>query len=297
LLPRQSFMRFRRARLVLKAIVFTVSEYQVLQMGLFKTRLIDEAVVEWQLDEFEFLINNLSSGPGLPDGELWLPIAEHFGAPDGVSLDGEALAHFSYERILAQCRVSPDFPVDLAVLDTPSSGFLSESVVLNSDKKACGLYSAENLGDNQWKETITIDLELTHNPTNLIATLAHELGHALHNRMPQAYDGDPALYELFTDLTAVYFGYGIFLANSRFEFSGNNMGWQSRGAGYLPEADLVFATALFMKIKDIPIETAKQHLKPRLHKMLDKAFKQLARYENDIEALRSQVPTNLQCFD
>lgn len=286
-------MPFQSARLERIGIVFTLLACHLFAMGLFKTRLIDEAVVEWQLDEFAFLIDNLSSGPGLPDGDLWLPISDHFGAPNGESLKGEALAQFSYKRILEQCRVSQDFPVELIMAETPPTGFLSDSVVLNSDKKACGLYTAEKNENNKWKESIAIDFELTEKPTNLIATLAHELGHALHGRMPHPYDGDPALYELFTDLTAVYFGYGIFLANSRFEFASSNIGWQAQGAGYLPETDLVFATALFMRIKNIQIETAKAHLKPRLHKMLDKAFKQLSRYEREIETLRVQVPANL----
>jgi hypothetical protein len=259
-------------------------------MGLFKTRLVDDAVVDWQFEEFAFLIDNLSSGPGLSDGELWLPITEHFGAPDGQLLKGEELAYFTYHRILSQCGVSADFPVDLVMAETAPTGFVGESAILNSDKKACGLYTAEKVGDNQWKEAITIDFELTKKPTNLIATLAHELAHALHNRMPEPYEGDPALYELFTDLTAVYFGYGVFLANSRFEFESNAVGWQAQGAGYLPEADLVFATTLFMRIKEIPIERVKAHLKPRLHKMIDKAFKQLSRYESDISELRDRVP-------
>lgn len=278
---------------ILNGIVFAVFACQLSQMGLFKTRLVDSAVAEWQFEEFAFLIDNLSSGPGLPDGQLWLPTSEHFGYPDGEMLQGEALAQFSYHRILEHCRVPSDFPVDLIMAETAPTGFISDSAILKSDKQACGLYRVENIGKDKFKESITIDFELTEKPTNLIATLAHELAHALHNRMPEPYDGDPALYELFTDLTAVYFGYGVFLANSRFEFSSNNVGWQAQGAGYLPEADLVFATALFMRVKSIPIDTAKAHLKPRLHKMLDKAFKQLSRREADIEALRRQIPANL----
>jgi len=262
-------------------------------MGLFKTRLVDDAVVEWQLDEFAFLIDNLSSGPGLPDAQLWRPISEHFGHPSGKALVGNNLVGFTFERILEQCRVSPDFPVTLRTVDTAPSGFLTDSVILQSDKKACGLYQLEQDEEGNWLETISVDFDLAENPTNLIATLAHELAHALHNRMPEPYDGEPELYELFTDLTAVYFGYGIFLANSRFAFSMDDVGWQAQGAGYLPEADLVFATALFMSLKNIPSEKAKPYLKPRLQKMLDKAFKQLARHEAELESLRKRVPANL----
>jgi len=262
-------------------------------MGFFKTRLVDDAVVEWQLDEFTFLIDNLSSGAGLPDGELWQPTSEHFGYAEGQDLTGNELAHFTFGRILEQCRMPPDFPVQLLTVETAPTGFLTDTVVLQSDKRACGLYRAEKDSEGNWQESITIDFELTEKPTNLVATLAHELAHALHNRMPEPYEGEPELYELFTDLTAVYFGYGLFLANSRFEFSSGDMGWQAQGAGYLPETDLVFATALFMRLKNIEPVIAEEHLKPRLVGMLKKAFKQLERYEDDIEELRLRVPSRL----
>ena len=123
---------------------------------------------------------------------------------------------------------------------------------------------------------------------------SHELSHALHNRAKEALDVDPSLYELFTDLTAIYLGYGVFLANTRFEFSqftnADTQGWQAQGAGYLPEADMVFGTALFMKIKELPMELALPHLKPRLQKMLKKAYRQLDRHMDEVTALRERVP-------
>ena len=100
---------------------------------------------------------------------------------------------------------------------------------------------------------------------------------------------------MFTDLTAIYLGYGVFTANARFEFSqfqnSDTQGWRAGGAGYLPEADIIFGTALFMKIKNIPQERAIEHLKPRLRKMLKKAFKQLDGFQAEVDALRNFKPT------
>ena len=62
------------------------------------------------------------------------------------------------------------------------------------------------------------------------------------------------------------------------------------GAGYLPEADLIFATALFMAIKNIPLDVPKPFLKPRLQKMLSKAFKQLSKFESEVADLRNRIP-------
>lgn len=53
---------------------------------------------------------------------------------------------------------------------------------------------------------------------------------------------------------------------------------------------MVFATALFMQIKNIPMEVAAVHLKPRLQKMLKKAFRQLERHADDVQDLRERIP-------
>ena len=161
---------------------------------------------------------------------------------------------------------------------------------------ACGRYKISQNDDGSYTETITYDRDLGDDPTQLIATFSHELGHALHNRSKEPLDIESELYEMFTDLTAIYLGYGIFTANTRFEFSqfqnAGTQGWQAQGAGYLPEADIIFGTALFMKIKNISQDVALEHLKPRLRKMLKKAFKQLAGYEEEVGALRALNPAS-----
>lgn len=264
-------------------------------MVFFGSKLVDEQVLEWQLDWYDWLIINYSTGAGLPDSELWLPIDAHFGHPDNIKLSGEALAQFVFERVKAQCGFGPETHFELRIIDTPKGGSLGGTAVVQTvGNTACGTYEIKDLGDGTYKETITITRDLIENPTQLIATLAHEIAHALHNRGKEKLEIEPELYELFTDLTTIYLGYGVFLANSRFEFSqfsdGNLQGWQAQGAGYLPEADMVMAMAIFMSIKNIGIEIGQASLKPRLAKMLDKAFKQLKSYQDDVEYLKRLDP-------
>lgn len=263
---------------------------------MFGGKLVDKHIVDWQFDYFEWLIDNYSSAAGLPDSELWLPIPEHFGSEDpAYKPEGPELAQFTFDRIKTQCGFGPDTIIDLVATDESKPQALGGVAMVQTDGNgACGRYFfSESMYGNK-REKITYDRDLEANPTGLIATFAHELSHALHNRSKDNLEIDPELYELFTDLTAVYLGYGVFLSNSRFEFSAYSgttlQGWQAQGAGYLPEADLIFATALFMKLKNTPIETALPHLKPRLCKMLKKAFKQLSKYDNEIAALRNRAP-------
>lgn len=264
-------------------------------MGLFSKRLIYTDVLEWQIEQYEILIRNLGSGPGLPDSRLWLPVDAHFGHPEGKKPTGRDLAEFVFDKIKAQCGFGPDTDFELNIIETPKGGFMGGTAIIKMDGlSACGTYQITQNDDGTYTETITIDERLISQPVNLIATLSHELAHALHNRMREPLDIEPEHYELFTDLTAVYLGYGIFLANSRFEFvkfqDGELSGWQASGAGYLPEADLVMGLAIFMKIKDIAADAAIEHLKPRLGKMLRKAFRQLEKHNDEIERLRALEP-------
>ena len=72
-------------------------------------------------------------------------------------------------------------------------------------------------------------------------------------------------------------GFGIFLANTRFDFEvlhdGPKQGWRMGHSGYLPEADLIFALALFIRAKKLDAGEACGYLKPHLAKMLRGALR------------------------
>ena len=263
---------------------------------MFSGKLVDKSIVDWQFEYFGWLIDNFSSGAGLPDSDLWLPIPEHFGTDDpNYKPSGAELAQFTFDRVKAQCGFGPDTIIDLIATQERKAQPLGGVAMLQTDHQgACGRYFLSESMYGTKKETITYDQELEKHPAEMIATFAHELSHALHNRAEQNLDIEPELYELFTDLTAVYLGYGVFLANTRFEFSAftdsDVQGWRAQGAGYLPETDLIFATAVFMQIKGISMNAALPHLKPRLQKMLKKAFKQLLKYPSQLDELKYKIP-------
>jgi len=96
---------------------------------------------------------------------------------------------------------------------------------------------------------ITYAVDMLEDPIGYVATMAHELCHYL---LAQIAEGPPCTWqhlEPLTDLTSVIEGFGIFATNSHFNFgqwtNHSHQGWSTRTVGYLNEAELGFATAIF----------------------------------------------------
>jgi hypothetical protein len=71
-------------------------------------------------------------------------------------------------------------------------------------------------------------------------------------------------------------------------------GWRYGRSGYLPEQDLVFATALFIAAKELDPHPAYQSLKPHLAKLLKRALRDLTIDRRFIEQIRTSIPGEAQ---
>jgi hypothetical protein len=118
------------------------------------------------------------------------------------------------------------------------------------------------------KQIIGIEISQLGNTTSLVATLAHELGHAIllgEDRLSSTDDD----HEPLTDLLTVYYGLGIFTANSAFQFSqfesGGYHGWRAQTNGYLSEQMFGYALASYAWIRG--------EIKPDWYKYLDDSVK------------------------
>jgi hypothetical protein len=162
-----------------------------------------------------------------------------------------------------------DCQVDLVVDDNPLAVRSEFSyAMIASQKHAIGTFAA--VGN---RVQITYVPELLQRPEHLIATLAHELAHYLLATARSQPPCDDDEKEFLTDLTAVYLGFGVFLANARFNFEGSVNGWHMGRSGYLPEADLIFALSIFIEMKEIDPSPAFGCLKPHLAAMLRRALR------------------------
>ena len=199
------------------------------------------------VEDEEWLINDLSwlkevlSTPHFLEISTITPTKKYY---NRVFTGIEEDAHFVLKRTMELMCIN-EVKIELIFFnDSPvemSDGtILTTSADINGSwESAAGIYEAK--GD---ETKIYIERQQLKNPTSLIATIAHELSHVILLGENIIEEND----EYLTDLMAITYGFGIFIGNSRFNFSqhsrGNMIGWQSSAQGYLPEQVIAFFMAL-----------------------------------------------------
>lgn len=244
--------------------------------------LLDADTTAWHVDNFEWLLKVLPTENDFAKTRLILPRPGLF---DSHGLKGDALAQSLFNQVKAYCGMA-DWPVEL----------ISEGAAPKRNRDLIQVPD-RNLGFSGTFATdgnaavITYDPALLDTPHDFITTMAHELAHYLLATVPDERACDDAHEEHLTDLTAVFLGFGVFLANSAFTFEqwrdeglGASQGWSYKRSGYLSETELVFATALFLTLSGKDSAEAEASLKPHLAKQLRQAMKELSK--SDLSALR-----------
>jgi hypothetical protein len=126
------------------------------------------------------------------------------------------------------------------------AGLDGPAIVRFEDGYSLGEYHHRN--NLTGKFDIHINRKVIQSPQSLFATMAHEVGHIkLLGEYRVTEDNDN--HEYYTDLTAIYFGFGIFMANTcnqRETWSDNKgySGWAIGRQGYLPQQMIVYALAV-----------------------------------------------------
>jgi hypothetical protein len=178
------------------------------------------------------------------------------------------------EELLGQVQqlagmAQPQWPVRLIPVAPARRGPVNNVAALQSDGGACGSFRLARTAEGLPFAEIRYTLDQLHSPAGLVATFAHELAHyLLHMRTNPIPGGDP-VEELFTDLTAVWLGFGIFLGNNA-RYSGHvdeggGGGWFVSGwQGYLGERMLMTALALNELLADRDPIAAGPYLKRHL---------------------------------
>jgi hypothetical protein len=123
------------------------------------------------------------------------------------------------------------------------------------------------------EKIIYIEKSQLKNTVSLIATIAHELSHFILLGENRIEEND----EYLTDLTAIVYGFGIFLGNSRFQHTKfqniSNSGWQMSSQGYLPEQVIAYAMVWLSNYRGESTEYNKY-----LNKEMSKFFSQNVEY-------------------
>jgi hypothetical protein len=250
-------------------------------LSLFGPRLpIDEDELEFQLATFQWLES--SFGP-VRDAPV-LPTPAFF-PPSRNNGDVRIADLFGHVKSAAGMD---DWPCELRAGAAERPVHVGTGLLLRHEGASppCGTFEVDD-GAGGTRVVITYNPSLADDPTALIATFAHELGHYLMSSAETVPPGGWALHELHTDIAAVHLGFGIFLANSAKSFSqfqsAGEIGWSSRQQGYLSEGALVTALAIAQRLaaRD-PLEPA-PYLKEYLRKDLKRAAKALARRFPDMK--------------
>lgn len=173
-----------------------------------------------------------------------------------------------------------NWPCKLQAQDPDPELRIAPTVAIRKETHSpLGTFSAENTDEI----IIMYNPAIASNPTQLIATFAHELAHYLTGTCPESPPGGWKNWEFATDIAAVFMGFGVFLANSAFTFSQfsdfDSQGWPSSRSGYLTEPEFSFALAIFIKLKGIDPKTVNSHLKTNIKSFVKKALAELEECE------------------
>lgn len=252
-------------------------------ISLFGPRLpIDDEELEFQLATFKWLIGQF--GP-IGETPLVLPTPDFFPL---VGARGEAGVREIFEAVRALVGMA-EWPCELRVgkSDVPIDAGNAHLLRHQGNPAPCGTFEVgEGLAGRHG--IITYNPGMAGDQAGLVATFAHEFGHYLMATAAAPPPGGWELHELHTDLAAVYFGFGVFMANharsfGHFSTSGGS-GWQASWRGYLSEGALVTATAIFQRLAGRDPLAAMPFLKDYLRKDLKRAAAALAKKAPDMAA-------------
>jgi hypothetical protein len=242
--------------------------------GLFKSKpILSQDDTEFQIATYKWLLKHFGGADFYEDSKLILPTREYF--PAKVSNEND-VATETFNAVKKYAGIE-DWPCRLVAQEEDIDVHIAPTIAIkNAPNNPHGTFQATENGEI----VITYNPALVHNPTQLVATYAHELAHYLTGTCTEEPPGGWENWEFATDITATFLGFGIFMANSAFnfqQFSGSDaQGWQYNRSGYLSESEHVFALAIFISVKQIPVKTVLPHLKSNLASLLKRALKHLA---------------------
>jgi hypothetical protein len=249
--------------------------------------IVDDETAAWHVDNFAWLIQRFGGSEGLTHSKLILPKPGFFVTNGEV---GHAFAQRIFDQTKAYCGMS-DFDVDLVPDDNPLAARGAPSLAMIAPQK----HAIGTFGVAGNRIVISYVPALLKRPDSLIATFAHELAHYLLATARSEPPCEPDEQEFLTDLAAVYLGFGVFLANARFQHEayvdGPLQGWRIERSGYLPEADLIFALALFLQLKSLDPALALACLKPQLATMLKRTLSDLTKRASLMAPIREAMNT------
>lgn len=263
-------------------------------LGIFKSKpFLCSEDTEFQIATYRWLLKNFGGKHFFEDTKLILPTREFF--PSKVKNEKDA-AIKTFEMVKKYAGME-EWPCKLEAQEADLETHIAPTLVIkNVPSSPLGTFEAKKNNEI----VITYNPALVNNPTQLVATYAHELAHYLTGSGQEEPPGGWDNWEFATDIAATFLGFGLFMANSAFNFQQftavDSQGWQYNRSGYLSEPEHIFALAIFLRLRGIAIESALQYLKPNLKSMLKKAVIEVSESEwiDELENVEYVPPPDQQ---
>ena len=239
----------------------------------FKSKpLLKEDDELFQIETYRWLLTHFGGEHFYKKTQLILPIEEFF--PTKINSPQQAVQE-TFQQVKNYAGLEK-WPCILQEQEEDPNLVVAETLVVqNTEHNPHGTFS---INENN-EAIITYNPKLASSPTQMVATFAHELAHFLTSTAPEPPPGGWDNWEFATDITATFLGFGIFQANSVFNFqqysSVGAIGWQTTGGGYLSESEHSFALAIFLRLKGISADIAYPHCDGNIKAFLKKALKEL----------------------
>jgi hypothetical protein len=259
--------------------------------GLFrKGTLLDAELTEWQFSCFEWLLQHTGGTEAFRQRRMILPTPQFF-PHDGSR--GHAFADMIFQRIKTHAGMA-NWPCELQCQEGDPDPKVSQyAYVKGAPSSPSGTFRTRTDGS----ALITYNPERLRDPMSLVATFAHELAHYRTAVFPEPPPGGWEIWEPATDLAAVFMGFGIFLANSRFHFShfdnGKTSGWQWRQQGYLSEVEVLHMHAIFSVLLGVGKDETLPHLKSALRGIYKRVHKDVSGAAEAMQRLQQVQPFDL----
>jgi len=258
--------------------------------GLFrKDALLDKELADWQFGCFEWLLRHTGGLESFRQRRLILPTPQFF-PHDGSR--GHTFAEMIFHQVKTYAGMA-DWPCKLQCQEDDPDPKVSRYVyVEGAPSSPAGTFRALEEGG----ALITYHPRQLHDPMSLVATFAHELAHYRTAKFAEPPPGGWEVWEPATDLAAVFLGFGIFLANSRFNFShfsdGRTSGWRWQQQGYVSDAEVLHMHAIFSVLLELEPHETLTHLKSALRGIYKRVYKDVSKSTHALQHLRD-LPSSL----
>jgi hypothetical protein len=252
-------------------------------LGLFRAKPpIDRDEYDWMLAVFAWLVQVLDADGVSRHGRTVLATTDFF---PRSTLTGHDRAVELFEQVRALAGMA-DWPCRVVAGESARGfelGGAAGTLIRHEGGPAAGTF-----GHDGNEILITYEPSAVERPAELVATFAHELAHYLLHAHPGLPPGGADLEEHATDLTAVFLGFGVFMANGAKNFGQwqgeEGSGWQMRRQGYLSEEALTAALAIFVRMTGEDAGAAEAGLKDYLRAPFRQTLKLLDREMPDVRA-------------